>query len=202
MVWWLHVQMYKIIDSTKIHHSKITEKSLKHAFNSLKGCWMLPLKKGGCFQNQQLLVRISWHSYDQHVIAASSWWSRPTLGDGNWLCGAAGPELSCNSYRNDIWMVCGHESVFCDHSWHGTLCHSHSCISFYIQEPGRQKASLPRRSCTWSWGWLRSWWRSPWSRTRHCPTPHSPPPPRHTRCLLVCCCGTRRRGWWVGSRGE
>ena len=101
-------------------------KGLKHAFNSLKGCWMLPLKKGGCFQNQQLLVRISWHSYDQHVIAASSWWSQPTPGDGNWLCGAAGPELSCNSYHSDIWMVCGHESGFCDHSWHGTLCHSHS----------------------------------------------------------------------------
>lgn len=31
-------KMYKIINSTKIHHSKITEKILKHAFNSLKGC--------------------------------------------------------------------------------------------------------------------------------------------------------------------
>lgn len=94
------------------------QKSLKHAFNyfSSKGCWVLPLKKGGCFQNQQLLVRISWHSSDQHVTAASSWSSRQTLGDGNWLCGAAGPELSCNSSHTGIWMVCGRESVFGDHS--------------------------------------------------------------------------------------
>lgn len=38
----------------------------------LKGLLNASPEKGGCSQNQQLLVRISWHICDQHVIAASS----------------------------------------------------------------------------------------------------------------------------------
>lgn len=50
------------------------QKNLKHAFNFcfLKGLLNASPEKGGCSQNQQLLVRISWHICDQHVIAASS----------------------------------------------------------------------------------------------------------------------------------
>lgn len=45
------------------------QKSLKHAFNyfSLKGCWVLPWKRW-LFSNQQLLVRVSWHSSDQQSL--------------------------------------------------------------------------------------------------------------------------------------
>lgn len=52
------------------------QKNLKHAFLILFIRGLLnasPEKKVAVFQNQQLLVRISWHSYDQRVIAASSW---------------------------------------------------------------------------------------------------------------------------------
>lgn len=48
------------------------QKILKHAFNFFKGLLSASPEKGGCSQNQQLLVRISWHICDQHVIAASS----------------------------------------------------------------------------------------------------------------------------------
>lgn len=48
------------------------QKILKHAFNFFKGLLNASPEKGGCSQNQQLLVRISWHICDQHVIAASS----------------------------------------------------------------------------------------------------------------------------------
>lgn len=49
------------------------QKILKHAFNFFfKGLLNASPEKGGCSENQQLLVRISWHICDQHVIAASS----------------------------------------------------------------------------------------------------------------------------------
>lgn len=64
--------MYKIINSTKIHHSKITENFKACILFFFKGLLSASPEKGGCSQNQQLLVRISWHICDQHVIAASS----------------------------------------------------------------------------------------------------------------------------------
>lgn len=57
------------------------------------------------------------------------------------------------------------------------------CIFSYSQGRGRQMAFPLPRSCTWSWGWTRSWWRFLWSTTHRCPTPRSLPPPHHTRCL-------------------
>lgn len=127
------------------------QKILKHAFNFFKGLLSASPEKGGCSQNQQLLVRISWHICDQHVIAASSWWSQQTRGDGNWLCGAAGPELSCNSFHSDIWMVCVRGFVFGGRSWRGTWYRSHS-----VREKGKCQCSggltwalLPVK--TWKW---------------------------------------------------
>lgn len=57
------------------------------------------------------------------------------------------------------------------------------CISSYSRGRGTQTASLLPHSCTWSWGWTRSWWRFLWSTTHRCPTPRSLPPPHHTHCL-------------------
>lgn len=95
------------------------QKSLKHAFNhfSLKGCWVLPLKKVAVFK-----ISNCWWGVlgtvlpSTSVTAASSWSSPLTPGGGSWLCGAAGPERSYSSSHTDIWTVCGRGSAFGGHS--------------------------------------------------------------------------------------
>lgn len=95
------------------------QKSLKHAFNhfSLKGCWVLPLKKVAVFK-----ISNCWWGVlgtvlpSTSVTAASSWSSPLTPGGGSWLCGAAGPERSYSSSHTDIWRVCGRGSAFGGHS--------------------------------------------------------------------------------------